>query len=243
MNPMQRAASIFNSLPAESCARGLVPKACRYFTTSRARGPSRSKSSGNGHPPQWRSGADGNFRQNRWRKAPQKQRSPRQGRGSARNAHYARSRLGALVGSPRRCVARSALIPGGPEKRSWTLSHALVCLKTTMMPRGKFPKTARGRAQKPVPAVALVARCRAFLRGFVLRLQPVVDVFAHHVFGQAIALLYFAFELVALAVDLGKIVVGELTPLLLDLAFGLLPVSFDAVPVHRKLHTVLVSLR
>jgi len=58
-----------------------------------------------------------------------------------------------------------------------------------------------------------------------LRFQPVVDVLAHHVFCQAITLLELAFELVALAVDGGQIVVGELTPLFLDLAFGLLPVS------------------
>src|ERR1700675_4535809 len=101
------------------------------------------------------------------------------------------------------------------------------------------PITARGRAHGPSP-LSLVARAARDLRGFVLRLQPVVDVLAHHVFCQAIALLDLAFELVALAVDCGQIVVGELTPLLLDLAFGLLPVSFDAVPVHCHLHTLLV---
>src|SRR5580704_6156322 len=93
----------------------------------------------------------------------------------------------------------------------------------------RVPITARGRAYGPSP--------------YLTRLQPVVDVLAHHVFGQAIALLDPAFELVALAVDLREIVVGELTPLLLDLAFGLLPVSFNAVPVHRHLHTLLVSDR
>jgi hypothetical protein len=43
----------------------------------------------------------------------------------------------------------------------------------------------------------------------------------------------FAFQLVTPAVDLGEIVVGELTPLLFDLTLGFLPVSFDPIPVHR----------
>src|ERR1700691_2385230 len=92
----------------------------------------------------------------------------------------------------------------------------------------------------PWPVPAPHRGCARDLGGFVLRPQPVVHVPAHHVFSQAIALLDLAFELVALSVDGGQIVVGELTPLLFDLAFGLLPISFNAVPVHRHLHTLLV---
>jgi hypothetical protein len=38
--------------------------------------------------------------------------------------------------------------------------------------------------------------------------------------------------LIAAAIDLREIVVGELTPLLLDLAFNFSPVSFDPIPIH-----------
>src|SRR5580700_2564134 len=102
------------------------------------------------------------------------------------------------------------------------------------MGRDASSQNGAGTSRWPVPA-SHRSRARD-LGGFVLRLQPIVNVLAHHVFGQAIALLDLAFELVALAVDCGQIIVGELTPLLLDLALGLLPVSFDAVPVHRNLH-------
>jgi len=75
-----------------------------------------------------------------------------------------------------------------------------------------------------------------------LRVQPIVNVFAHKILGQAVALLDLAFQLIAAAVDLGEIVVGPLTPLLLDLAlplpfssFQFLSVPFDAVPVHCRL--------
>src|SRR5690349_18011892 len=63
-------------------------------------------------------------------------------------------------------------------------------------------------------------------------LEPVVDVLSHLVLRDAVALLDLAFELLTFSVHLGEIVVRELTPFLLDLAFGLLPVSFDAVPIH-----------
>jgi hypothetical protein len=68
----------------------------------------------------------------------------------------------------------------------------------------------------------------------VLRLsvQPVVDVFAHLILGQAVALLDLAFQLIAAAVNLGQIIVGQLSPLLLDFACCLLPVPFDPVPIH-----------
>jgi hypothetical protein len=68
-----------------------------------------------------------------------------------------------------------------------------------------------------------------------LALQPSIDILAHHVFRQSIALLDFALELLALSVDLRKIVIGELTPLLFDPASRLLPTTFDAVPGHRSL--------
>ena len=67
-----------------------------------------------------------------------------------------------------------------------------------------------------------------------LRLQPIIDVLADHVFGEAVALLNSAFELIASPVDLREIVVRELTPLLFDFALRFFPASFNPVPVHRR---------
>src|ERR1700730_1853374 len=65
-----------------------------------------------------------------------------------------------------------------------------------------------------------------------LRPVPVVDVLTDLIFGQPVALLNLAFELVAFPVDRGQVVVGELGPLFLDLAFDLFPVSFNTIPIH-----------
>jgi hypothetical protein len=48
-------------------------------------------------------------------------------------------------------------------------------------------------------------------------------------------LLDFTFDLIAATIDLSKIVVSELIPYLLDLAFGFFLVPFDPVPVHHPL--------
>ena len=50
---------------------------------------------------------------------------------------------------------------------------------------------------------------------------------------HAVALLKPAAELRALALDDVKIIVGELAPLLLNLAFELLPIAFDTIPIQR----------
>ena len=47
----------------------------------------------------------------------------------------------------------------------------------------------------------------------------------------AIALLQCAFELFPSAIDRGEVIIGQLTPSLLDLTFHLLPVTFHSVPV------------
>src|SRR5262245_39936888 len=65
-----------------------------------------------------------------------------------------------------------------------------------------------------------------------LRRVPVVDVLAHLILGQTVALLDFALELIAAAIDDIEIVVGELAPLLLHLPFDLFPISLHAIPVH-----------
>jgi hypothetical protein len=67
-----------------------------------------------------------------------------------------------------------------------------------------------------------------------LTLQPVIDVLARLILGQAIALLDEALELLAPSADRGQIVFGELPPLLFDPALRLFPISFDAVPIHSR---------
>ena len=61
--------------------------------------------------------------------------------------------------------------------------------------------------------------------------RPLLYFCLRFIFCVSIALLQEALELLALAVDLGKIVVRELAPLLFDLALEHLPVTFDAVPI------------
>ena len=65
-----------------------------------------------------------------------------------------------------------------------------------------------------------------------LTAEPVVNVLLDLVFGKTVAGLNFALKLLAVAIDLGNVFVSELAPLLLDLAGELLPVTFDAVPIH-----------
>ena len=59
-----------------------------------------------------------------------------------------------------------------------------------------------------------------------------VDLALGLVLGDTVALLDASKQLVALAGDHVQVVVGELAPLLLDLALDLLPISFDTVFVH-----------
>src|ERR1700730_4517971 len=67
---------------------------------------------------------------------------------------------------------------------------------------------------------------------------PIVDILLHLVLGMTVALLDFAFELLALAVYRGNVVVSELAPLFLDLADELLPITFDTIPIHETLLSV-----
>src|SRR5258707_450555 len=50
---------------------------------------------------------------------------------------------------------------------------------------------------------------------------------------EAVALLQLAFQLIAATLDHVEIIIGEFAPLLLGLAFDLLPVAFNPVPIHR----------
>src|SRR5262249_36049203 len=68
--------------------------------------------------------------------------------------------------------------------------------------------------------------------GRLLTAHPVVNVLAHLILGVAVSRLDLAFELLATAVDLRDVVVGEFAPLLLDFTTELLPAAFDAIPIH-----------
>jgi hypothetical protein len=52
------------------------------------------------------------------------------------------------------------------------------------------------------------------------------------ILGVSVPLLQPTFELVALAVDGGQIIVRQFPPLRFDLAFDLFPISFNPVPVR-----------
>src|SRR5947207_15145852 len=72
---------------------------------------------------------------------------------------------------------------------------------------------------------------RIFRRTYYLLLGSVLTVRFPSDPGSA-ALLESALQLLAAPIGLVQIIIGQLTPLLPDLAFGCLPVSFDAVPIH-----------
>src|SRR6516162_10743450 len=89
--------------------------------------------------------------------------------------------------------------------------------------------TKKERGDKPPLTYTFGLRANFDLR---LALQPSIDVLAHHIFGETVALLEYTFKLFTLSVDLSQIVLSELTPPLFDLTLSLLPISFDEVPVH-----------
>ena len=55
---------------------------------------------------------------------------------------------------------------------------------------------------------------------------------------SSVALLDHALELIALTGNPVQIVVSEIAPLFLDLSLELLPISFDAIPIHFFLRAV-----
>jgi hypothetical protein len=66
----------------------------------------------------------------------------------------------------------------------------------------------------------------------VERLHPAIELTLGLLLGEAIALLDLAQKLLALAVDVSQIVIGQARPLLPRLAFDHVPLSFDLLPVH-----------
>src|ERR1700738_1856563 len=86
------------------------------------------------------------------------------------------------------------------------------------------------------PSSSRIRGVRAwFVKSRSLPVQPIVDRLVRRVFGDAGAFLNLALKLFALAGDLVEIIIRKMTPLLLDLALELFPVSFNAIPIHCKL--------
>src|SRR3982074_2931619 len=71
--------------------------------------------------------------------------------------------------------------------------------------------------------------------GHLHAVHPRVDLTLRLILGDAVAFLDTADELVLLAADDGQVVLGQLAPLLLHLAGELLPIAFDAIPIHDSL--------
>jgi hypothetical protein len=59
-----------------------------------------------------------------------------------------------------------------------------------------------------------------------------IDLTFRFFFRDAVSFLNEAQQLIALAGDDIELVIGELAPLLADLAFELFPIAFDGIPVH-----------
>jgi hypothetical protein len=62
--------------------------------------------------------------------------------------------------------------------------------------------------------------------------QPIIDILFHLILGVTIALLEFAFELLAFASDCCQVIFRELVSLLFDVATELPPVAVDTIRVH-----------
>ena len=98
----------------------------------------------------------------------------------------------------------------------------------------RFPgsKSAAGPGPRGSPSPNA---CRGGRRGELQTAGPSLDLLLGLVLGDAVALLDAADQLVLLAVDHAKIVIGEFSPLFLHLAGELFLVALDPVPIHRSL--------
>ena len=70
---------------------------------------------------------------------------------------------------------------------------------------------------------------------FVLSFLPGGNLLLRLFLGDSVGLLDFAEKLFAPARDYVELIVGEFSPLLLDVALELLPVAFDSIPIHCEL--------
>src|SRR6185436_12709964 len=88
----------------------------------------------------------------------------------------------------------------------------------------------RGASGFPRAVTPPLASLRSVLVG--LARLPLLQLLLGLVLADAVRVLDLANQLVAITGDPVQVVVGELAPLLLHFALHLLPVAFDAVPVH-----------
>ncbi|ESX09995.1 hypothetical protein X768_16990 [Mesorhizobium sp. LSJC265A00] len=106
------------------------------------------------------------------------------------------------------------------------------------VPKNRLFKAEPNGARMPKREKGAVHDGALYLKRFncrilrVLPTIPVVDVSPHAILLNAVAFLDRTFELIAVAGYAVEIIISELAPLLFDLTFELLPISFDAVPVH-----------
>src|SRR5215510_3029724 len=140
---------------------------------------------------------------------------------------------GAILAAARQRRVRA---PGRSERRSPPIPR--IACDRARCGRGDGQRGARPMPRRQRTGAAAIAKLRppALVEcpARLLLVHPVVDVPLHPVLGIAVARLNLAFELLAVAVDLGDIVIGELAPLLLHLTAELLPAAFDAIPIHVK---------
>src|SRR5262249_27300869 len=147
---------------------------------------------------------------------------------------------------PRRVIARPCR--STPKRRS---------RRPGRRPAQRSQRSGRRRARAGAPTHASAARTHRFRRrsrgnipiektcfhpeptlaagssSSIHAVKPGVDLALGFVLRHAVALLKPAAELHALALDDVEVVAGELAPLLLNLAFELLPIAFDTIPIHR----------
>src|SRR6185295_15473979 len=88
----------------------------------------------------------------------------------------------------------------------------------------------RGASGFPRAVTPPLASLRSVLVG--LARLPLLQLLLGLVLADAVRVLDLANQLVAITGDAVQVVVGELAPLLLHFALHLLPVAFDAIPVH-----------
>src|SRR4026209_2728539 len=97
------------------------------------------------------------------------------------------------------------------------------------------------RGLTPIPA-RVTAQCWSCCSSSSIQIRlagfPILHLLLGLVLADAVRVLDLADELVALAGDAVDVVVGELAPLLFHFALHLLPVAFDAIPVHACSFTV-----
>src|SRR5262245_9732568 len=130
----------------------------------------------------------------------------------------------------------------GPRRHSPIVARASSQVAVQRRPRGRRPRARPGLPPHSGSAGQAKARPRLapgsetfsllWCGSPALRRVPVVDVPADLILGQTVALLDLAFELIPATRNDVEIVVGELAPLLLHLAFDLFPISLHAIPVH-----------